>query len=314
MSLEIANKDTMVERADAIRAASATAGAQRSIAAAALAKLRNAHAFSVPWGKSYSRMSGSSVFTPEKDDDDTRVEFENAASSRFFVHDELKATLPAGCAPLNKVVDGMPIPYGVCVLVGGTGVGKTPLAHHLASAEVESYAIVRAGEPFSGYDMAHKTLAADLGMAMLQSSDVVVDSIKDLLSDGKSLMKGGISRTALLELSAWSVLGATLGTTLYVPLNPSDDDAELIRMMATSAMSNATMMMVHDTDGSWKYTSRQGEGMERNKGTFRFRRDIEVTPTKTPLTRVNHELFVRGEVDVSDALKGVLDRNRAWSK
>lgn len=303
MSLELVTKQSAATNVATLRALSETAGSHRTVALAALKKIGDSRAFNVPWGRSFRSFSGEAVMV-----EDQHAEFESAAESRFYVSNSLKELTPPGAAPLNKLVGGMRIPYGVCVLVAGTGAGKTPLAHHLASQGTESYSVVRAGEPFSGYDTAHNVLAENLGNAMLASSDIVVDSIKDLLSDGRAAMKGGVSRSALLELSAWSILGATLGCTLYVPLNPSDDDSTMIKLMASAAMSNSTMVMVHDTDSTWKYTSRRGEGLSRDSGRYNWTTE----PTETRSLDSERSVVYESE-DMASAFKGLLDRNRAWS-
>lgn len=289
----------------ALIAASEIPGAHRKVALAALKKIGSDPAFTVPYGKAKTTFSGNGDVLPMEKDE----EFENAASSRFYVAPSLSRSVIPGASPLNKIVDGMRIPYGVCAIVGGTGVGKTPLAHHLASAGNVDYAVVRAGEPFVGYDVAHSIISRNIGDASIAASDVVVDSVKDLLSGGKALMKGGISREAMLELSAWSILGATLGCTYYVPINPSDEDEAVVRMMVSSAMSSSSMVLFADLN-EWKYTSRTGEGLERSEGSFVFSRAAkgEVAKDLSDVTVV-----MNNNVDVADALSGLIERNRAWN-
>jgi len=177
-----------------------------------------------------------------------------------------------GSVPLNKTVSNVAIPCGVCLIVGGGGVGKTPLAWGLASAgrtEDDAFAVCRIGEPIAGYISNDKDAAARILLSMYHSSDVVVDSIKDLLSSSKgAAMKSGLSRDALSVMSAWSELACAMGTTLYVPVNPSVPDDEVLELLAEAARSNATCtIMAKDTD-TWEFFSRTGEGMPRSRGTF----------------------------------------------
>lgn len=276
------------------------AGKHRDVAVKALAGLKSKHAFTVPYGRGVCEFSGEGVLTREPATSEAE---EKAVYGRFYIAPQLSDLLLAGAAPLNKIVDGMVVPFGVCAIVGGTGVGKTPLAHALAAAGVDSYCVVRAGEPFAGYDLAQKTIAREIGLAALTSKDVVVDSIKDLLSGGGSLMKGGISRDALIELSAWSILGATIGVTFYVPINPSDNSKELVEMVATSALASSTMMIANTGNG-WTYSARRGEGMQRVDGKHNFA--AAYPEDDVPQMRV----AVGSDTDISSTLAGVIHRNR----
>lgn len=286
-------------RIDALHQAAENAGAQRAVAMAALAKIGSAHAFTVPYGSGYARLNQRGVA------DETDEVVDEAAKSRFYVHPDLVTSIVAGASPLNKMVGDMRIPFGTCAIVGGTGSGKTPLAHALASHGVDEYSVVRAGEPFAGYDVSHRTLSEDIGMASLQSKDVVIDSIKDLLSSGSNLMKGGISRSALLDLSAWSILGATLGVTFYIPLNPSENSPEVIAMMTAAAMSSASMVISYNGD-SWRYSSRRGEGLQRQDGSYQFSKATRPTGARSSDTSVT----MNADIDLRDTFSGLFQRNQ----
>lgn len=299
MSFAKISMEAELSRIDALYTAAENAGAQRNVALAALAKIGSNHAFTVPYGSGYARISQKGVAEV------TEEIVDEAAKSRFFIHKDLTTSIVAGAAPLNKVVGDMRIPFGVCAIVGGTGAGKTPLAHFLASHGVDAYSVVRAGEPFAGYDVSHRVLSENIGLASLECKDVVIDSIKDLMSSGSNLMKGGISRSALLDLSAWSILGATLGVTFYVPLNPSENAPEVIAMMSAAAMSSSTMVMTHTGD-SWKYSSRRGEGLERSSGNYSFSKQSKSVPTRDYDTHV----VMNADIDVRDAFTGLFQRNQ----
>jgi len=178
----------------------------------------------------------------------------------------------AGSAPGNKRYGNLIIPCGVCLLIGGGGVGKTPLAHELAGFGVEEYGVVRVGEPLAGYTASEYAAATELGMSVAESSDVVLDSIKDVLSGGGGgLMKSGLSRAALNMISAWSMLACDLGVTIYIPVNPSTKDEEVKELLAEAARSNATMAIIHNQGDDWEYFARMGEGLNRKHGTFTMR-------------------------------------------
>lgn len=188
-------------------------------------------------------------------------------------------TLPAGAAPANKRIDGVVIPCGVCIIVGEGDSGKTPLAHALASYGVQSYSIVRVGEPLSGYVTLESEAAAALAKAMMKDSDVVLDSIKDLLSSDGAAMKSGLSRNALTSISAWSIAACEMGCTVYVPVNPSTPEEIVLELLAEAARSNATMSVVHK-NGTWRYVARSGEGLERTKGVIDFQKGKPVRMKK----------------------------------
>lgn len=180
-----------------------------------------------------------------------------------------------GAAPLNKTVNGFDIPCGVCLIVGGGGVGKTPLAWSLASSphdrderpDLHSFGVSRIGEPLAGYTSDDVQTVASIMQNMLSCSDVVIDSIKDLLSSARgAAMKSGLSRDALSVLSSWSSLACVMGVTLYVPVNPSTAEPEVVEVLAEAARSNATCTIVARSEGVWDYFARTGEGLPRKAG------------------------------------------------
>lgn len=212
------------------------------------------------------------------------VEEKTSEGTKFTSVPKAKLTIAeangiVGSAPLNKVVGGVDIPCGVCLIIAGGGAGKTPLAWGLAAAGRDDdtpFAVCRIGEPLAGYVSDDADAAALIVEAMMLSSDVVVDSIKDLLSSAKgAAMKSGLSRDALSVLSSWSELACAMGTTLYVPVNPSTPDQEVLDMLAEAARSNATCTIVSTGKDSWEYFSRTGEGLNRRNGKFGVRYDGE---------------------------------------
>lgn len=183
------------------------------------------------------------------------------------VHPSARSALP-GSAPGNKQIGRMLIPAGVCAIVAGGGKGKTPLSHSLASAGVSTYSVVRVGEPLAGYASSHEAIAYSLAIAILDSADVVFDSIKDLLSGGGAAMKSGLSREALTSLSGWASTACDAGCTIYIPVNPSTPDPEVVGLLVEAGKSNATMLVTPIQGANWEYFNRKGEGLPRSSGKF----------------------------------------------
>lgn len=178
-----------------------------------------------------------------------------------------------GAAYGNKKIGNLIIPCGVCLIVGPGGSGKTPLAHSLAAHGVADYGIVRIGEPLAGYSGSEKATAENIARGIVLESDLVVDSIKDLLASGGSLMKGGISRDALITLSEWSAIACDMGTTIYIPVNPSSAEPEMLALLGEAARSNATSTILYSGESRWEYIGRTGEGLSRTKASITFRDD-----------------------------------------
>lgn len=320
MSMTLLTRETATADFNERRAYATSAGRRRKEALEILKKIGSEAAFVVSYGRASVTMTGNgSVYdtvkkkTAAKDGGHEAIEENDveAATLRFNVHPSLREMV-AGASPLNKSIsyDGkrVDIPCGVCVLVGATGAGKTPLAHLLAQTDVDSYAVVRAGEPFTGYDTAQGAIAESIGLACFASSDVVVDSIKDLLAMSGNAMKGGVSRSALVDLSAWAILGATIGVTFYVPLNPSSSDEESMKLMASIAQSNTSMTFTHDGGDNWAFQARTGEGLDRAKGTFRF----SSSGSKPVESSTQRTISKQTSADVDPVFAGIAARARTF--
>lgn len=320
MAYAVISKATHDKHVQKLVELSTSPGLQRSNALAALAKIGAGYAFSVSYGRGMARVAGDgSEFVGAIDQHGEGEEAKTASKPTFTAEEDaamkvgmspiLAATAVAGAAPMNKAVGPVHVPCGICVIVAAGGKGKTPLAHHLAGSGVDEYATIRVGEPFAGYTTNRETVARDLGRAMVSHSDIVLDSIKDLLAEGGSLMKGGIARAALVDLSAWATQAATLGCTIYIPLNPSGNE-ELIGMMIEVAKSNATMTISHVSDDKWAYSSRTGEGMERVNGTYTFRRSGHSSSAQSASDHATLVKFDAGSVS-RDQFAGILNRSRS---
>lgn len=215
-----------------------------------------------------------------------------------------------GAAPGNKKIAEAVIPCGVCAIVGAGDTGKSPLAHALASSGGGEYAVVRVGEPLAGYASSKAESAADLAAAMIKTSNVVLDSIKDVLSSGSgAAMKSGLNRDALTAISTWSAQACDLGTTLYVPINPSTPEAGVVAMIAEAAKSNATSCLLHVGGEKWEFFARSGEGMKRthaylhfsSKGVLTMDVDASVDSAKEQEERIQ-ELVINQVSDFDDAI------------
>lgn len=319
MSYSVISKKDNAQRVAQLIELATTAGMQRRNAESALASIGAGYAFVVSYGKGSAAVNGKGELYSgrvdtfaetdvKKDDKVTTVVHDDPAGMEVGIATQLQKIIVPGSAPLNKNVGTIPVPCGICVIVAKGGAGKTPLAHHLAGAGVDEYATIRVGEPFAGYTTNRQTVARDLGRAMVHHRDIVLDSIKDLLAEGGSLMKGGIARAALVDLSAWATQAAALGCTIYIPLNPSGDD-ELIKLMTEVAKSNATMTISHSTGARWEYSVRTGEGLERAKGVYEFTRAAgqgnATSADREALTRFDASAMKR------DSFAGILQRSRS---
>lgn len=322
MSFEVVRTDEYSKHIEKIIEVGNTPGLQRQKALNAMkAMTGDAFAFSVSFGKSIARVTGDGTLMPapkkaavDKNDEsvvlglaEPVLSFEEAATLTGL-SEQLEAVTVAGSAPANKQGPHGMTRAGLALLVAPGGVGKSPLAHHLAGYGVSEYAIVRAGEPLAGYTANRDRIAKSLAVAMYNCSDVVLDSIKDLLSSsGGGAMKGGISREALLDLSSWASTAASLGVTLYVPLNPSSKD--LIDQMIEVANSNATTVFSnHGGSTSWAWTARTGEGLERDSGSYDFKR---AASPKLAASQHQGGLVMRADATESVNLRGIVSRTQS---
>lgn len=195
------------------------------------------------------------------------------ARERIGWHPDLVVT--SGAAPCAAVFDGIAIPAGLTAVIGGSGAGKTPLAHALASLDGE-YSMVPYGEPLSGYMTDATTATRALALAFAEGKSIVFDSIKDLISTANGgAMKSGLSRGVLPILTQLSIVAADAGVCLLTPLNPSSRDPELMAVLSEAVASNSTSMLVHDigAPGHWSFMFRRGEGLDRSVGELITGRD-----------------------------------------
>lgn len=249
------------------------AGKARAMWRAALSVLpKETPVFTVDFGRVMTTLTAGGVpideinryISIEADDDEVVVD-DTKVKHSLGVH--IDSGLPAGCAPTNKMVGSFRIPCGVVLLVAGGGLGKTPIAHALAGAGGADYEVLRFGEPLSGYICDEQTASRELAGLMNGYSDIVLDSVKDVLALAKGgAMKSGLSRGALPLLSRWGSIAASIGCTLYIPVNPSTDDEEVSAMLIEAAKSNSTSVVYASSPTLWHYESRCGEGMRREKG------------------------------------------------
>jgi hypothetical protein len=189
-----------------------------------------------------------------------------------WLNDDGWMDIDRGSAPTNKMIYDVRIPAGLCLIVGAAAAGKTPLAHALAGHGGATYHVARYGEPLAGYETNEESAAVQVAHAIVNGYDVVLDSVKDILSlMSGAAMKSGLSREVLPLFSRWSTIAADAGVTLYVPVNPSSPDEEVVDLLVEATKSNATMT-IHSSGGdSWSYVARRGEGLKREQGSFTAR-------------------------------------------
>ena len=186
-----------------------------------------------------------------------------------------------GSVPVVGTVLGTPWSAGVCLVVASGDSGKSPLCKALVAASNEPYAMIRSGEPLALYDTDPDDVALNIVSYLVSDYHYAVfDSIKDIIAMGGSLMKQGVSRQALVEISSLSSLCCTLGKTMLIPFNVSSDDPEMIDSAIEMARSNATgyltLTSTDDTMSVWKGSMRKGEGLPRFDLSVSFGRNGEL--------------------------------------
>jgi hypothetical protein len=265
--------DERKARLERIKTVSQTPGVQRQ--AFETVKFEGDYAVAIRYGNSIAAVTGDGELYEPKDKETEEGEFVRAERVTPGVNPKNRS-YELGAAPSNKMIGDVHIPCGVCAIIAGGGAGKTPIAHALASAGVEKYSVVRLGEPLAGYTSNEQDAAFGLAQALVENSDVVLDSIKDALAMGGNAMKSGISRDVLTLISSWSTIACEAGVTIYIPINPSSKDPEVVEMLNEIGRSNATMTIAK-TGEMWEFTSRQGEGLQRAEGEMKVDYDEDGT-------------------------------------
>lgn len=176
-----------------------------------------------------------------------------------------------GSLPITKVVNGMPIPASVILVTGRGNVGKTPFAHALASivceGDTDGFGLLRYGEPFAGYLKTERQAGQELAFLVASSRAVVIDSIKDLLTDmSGQAMESGLARRSISMLSRMAMVASEIGCSVIIPLNPSSSKDSIGDLIAEIARSNVGMAAING-NGKWQLISREGEGRLRIEGT-----------------------------------------------
>lgn len=193
-----------------------------------------------------------------------------------------------GAVPANKTVDGVVIPCGAVLIIGAGGAGKTPLAHALAMAGREQFQLIAAGEPMAGYLSDEFSIASEFASSLVRGPDVVFDSVKDRLSEGGNAMKSGLSRQALVALSQWSARACEMGVSVYIPVNPSVPDPEVVNLLVEASNSNATCTITleshTDSKSVWQVFRRSGEGLPRSRGRIEMIFDADGMPSVRGVT------------------------------
>jgi hypothetical protein len=201
----------------------------------------------------------------------SEVDFPNLR--RGWQFDPSKVCVP-GSIPTNKVFNNLRFPSGIVLVVGGASTAKSPFVHLLASAGKPHYSVIRYGEPLAGYMVDEGEAMESLGRALLTESDIVFDSVKDLLAMATGgAMASGLSRGALPILSDLSALAATVGATIYIPINPSTSAENIVEMVVEAAKSNVAMTIVNGSksggvSNTWISSIRRGEGLLRDVVEF----------------------------------------------
>lgn len=205
--------------------------------------------------------------------------------------DVLRDSVTKGCVPCVAEVDNVRYGAGLAVIAGRGDVGKTPFVHafgdHLAGDS--GYAVVRFGEPLSGYDSNFESFVRDIAEAMLKHKIIVIDSLKDVIASiGGNATTGGFSRGAFQLLSDLGSMATTRGCMVMASVNPTSNDDKLVDLLNEVSRSNATTLVVADPAlNQWNVITRTGEGLQRvnNVLTSRYTDDLVMEfekPNKAP--------------------------------
>lgn len=206
-----------------------------------------------------------------------RLEY-TRAQSRVGWAPEITADFPVGAVHAAFMLGDEVSPAGFNAVLGPANAGKTPLCHAIAGYAGREYAFVAYGEPLSGYGTSWGSIAGALCQAIAEHDAVVLDSLKDLLTVAKGgAMKSGLSRGVFPIFTQLAVVAADAGCSLFVPINPSTQDEDVVDMLVEAIGSNATGIIAQsDADTSaWTYIFRTGEGLPRRSGQIKTGRDSE---------------------------------------
>lgn len=186
--------------------------------------------------------------------------------------DKAGLTPEPGDLPVAHYWNGFPFPCGVILVTGAGSSGKTPAAYAIAdticAGDEAGFGLLRYGEPFCGYLKTEEVAGLELAQLVARHRAVVVDSIKDLLTDmGGASMESGLARSAVSMLSRLSMTASELGCSIIVPINPSSLKESVAELIREVARSNVAMAVVHDAvANNWKLLARQREGGMRVQG------------------------------------------------
>lgn len=241
--------------------------ADEEISSTTLAKVNPHFAFRVQFGNhTYSYPSGE-VHNAEIYPAEISSEFRS-------MMDDAGLTPTAGSLPLAAQVNGFSFPCGAYIVVGKGDAGKTPMAYALAEAiagdDPDGFELIRYCEPFAGYNKSEAQAGAELVRKMVSHRVIVVDSLKDMMTQMKGgLMDSGLSRGVLPLFSKLSMMASELGCVLIFPINPSSQKDNMIELLAEVARSNVAAAVVKD-GSEWVILARHGEGMLRGTGTLKL--------------------------------------------
>nr|QYF49715.1 MAG: hypothetical protein 4 [Guangxi cystovirus 7]QYF49776.1 MAG: hypothetical protein 4 [Guangxi cystovirus 15] len=182
---------------------------------------------------------------------------------------------PRGAIPAAAMLNGERYAAGMTIVTGGGNTGKTPFLHALA-AELggdDGYAVIRFGEPLSGYNSDIQGFLNELSIALSKHRIIVIDSLKDIINSSTGAAAvGGLSRAAFSLLSDLGSIAATRGCVLLSAMNPSSGTERVRDEVLEAVVSNATTVILPTDDMgdsvTWKVISRTGEGLERKEWTL----------------------------------------------
>ena len=197
-----------------------------------------------------------------------------------------------GSVPAVFKLGSVKVPAGVVMVVASGDAGKSPLCKSLAKRS-GNYCIIRTGEPLAHYDTGPDDVVAALVEFLFSDCKAaVLDSIKDIIALGGSLIKQGVSRQALVEMSNLSSVLCLFGKTIFVPFNVSSSDDAMLASATEMARSNATgylQLQSSDSHSSkWIGNFRTGEGLPRTPVVVEFGKDQSLQVESVGVRRLDN--------------------------
>lgn len=194
------------------------------------------------------------------------------SSSAVYAHWPYATLLTGPETTTVAHVDGIPIMAGVTVVVGGTDVGKTPLAMYIQQQTDADH--IRYGEPLAGFSRSLDVVAR--GLLLNKQPVVVVDSFKNLVGRVPGgLMASGLSREFFVWLSDLSSFMAERGVAVVAVVNIASTSPAVVAEATAALKTHVVSVWTSNDNGTVDWSCRTGEGLPRLEGTKKIMWDVK---------------------------------------